>query len=71
VGQIAITVNEKPTLIEVAPDTPLLWVLRDSLALTGTKVRLRHGTVRRMHSTPGWRVNSASNRRMSYGGITR
>lgn len=34
---IAITVNEKSYRIDVAPDTPLLWVLRDSIGLTGTK----------------------------------
>jgi isoquinoline 1-oxidoreductase alpha subunit len=30
-------VNGKAVTVEVAPDTPLLWVLRDSLHLTGTK----------------------------------
>jgi isoquinoline 1-oxidoreductase alpha subunit len=34
---IAITVNGTPHSVEVSPDTPLLWVLRDTLALTGTK----------------------------------
>jgi isoquinoline 1-oxidoreductase subunit alpha len=34
---ISITVNEKPHRVEVAPDTPLLWVLRDTLGFTGTK----------------------------------
>jgi aerobic-type carbon monoxide dehydrogenase small subunit (CoxS/CutS family) len=34
---IAITINEESFRIEVAPDTPLLWVLRDTLGLTGTK----------------------------------
>jgi isoquinoline 1-oxidoreductase subunit alpha len=32
-----ITINEKLYRIDVAPDTPLLWVLRDILGLTGTK----------------------------------
>lgn len=33
-----ITVNgEVHDLADVAPDTPLLWVLRDTLGLTGTK----------------------------------
>jgi len=36
-GRIAITVNETTHQIDVAPDTPLLWVLRDTLGLTGTK----------------------------------
>lgn len=32
-----ITVNNKKRTIEVDEGTPLLWVLRDSLGLTGTK----------------------------------
>jgi len=36
-SNIAITVNEKSCVIDDAPDTPLLWVLRDTLGLTGTK----------------------------------
>ncbi len=34
---IAFEVNGKPRSVEVSPDTPLLWVLRDTLGLTGTK----------------------------------
>jgi isoquinoline 1-oxidoreductase alpha subunit len=34
---ITINVNEQSYSIEVTPDTPLLWVLRDHLGLTGTK----------------------------------
>jgi aerobic-type carbon monoxide dehydrogenase small subunit (CoxS/CutS family) len=34
---IAIVVNERRHVLDVAPDTPLLWVLRDTLGLTGTK----------------------------------
>ena len=33
----AFSVNGKPVQVDVLPDTPLLWVLRDSLNLTGTK----------------------------------
>ncbi len=32
-----ITVNGKTVEVDAAPDTPLLWVLRDHLGLTGTK----------------------------------
>lgn len=32
-----LNVNGEKRSIEVDPDTPLLWVLRDSLGLTGTK----------------------------------
>ncbi len=34
---ITITVNGKAHAIDVEPDTPLLWALRDTLGLTGTK----------------------------------
>ena len=34
---IALTVNGKPQQVDVEPDTPLLWVLRESMGLTGTK----------------------------------
>jgi len=34
---ISLTVNGEPRELEVAEDTPLLWVLRDQLGLTGTK----------------------------------
>jgi aerobic-type carbon monoxide dehydrogenase small subunit (CoxS/CutS family) len=34
---ISLTVNGKTHKVDVAPDTPLLWVLRDTLGLTGTK----------------------------------
>jgi aerobic-type carbon monoxide dehydrogenase small subunit (CoxS/CutS family) len=36
-SKTAITINGKSHLIDVPPDTPLLWVLRDTLGLTGTK----------------------------------
>jgi len=36
-SKIAITINGKSHLIDVPLDTPLLWVLRDTLGLTGTK----------------------------------
>jgi isoquinoline 1-oxidoreductase subunit alpha len=32
-----ITINGQLYSVDVAPDTPLLWVLRDTLGLTGTK----------------------------------
>jgi isoquinoline 1-oxidoreductase subunit alpha len=33
----SITVNDRAVDLDAAPDTPLLWVLRDHLAMTGTK----------------------------------
>jgi len=32
-----LVINSTPRDVDVSPDTPLLWVLRDSLNLTGTK----------------------------------
>jgi isoquinoline 1-oxidoreductase subunit alpha len=32
-----LTINGKTQEVDVDPDTPLLWVLRDTLGLTGTK----------------------------------
>jgi len=32
-----LVINHEDRDVDVSPDTPLLWVLRDSLALTGTK----------------------------------
>lgn len=34
---ITLTVNGQARSVDVEPDTPLLWVLRDTLGLTGTK----------------------------------
>ena len=34
---ITLTVNGKEHRLDIEPDTPLLWVLRDELGLTGTK----------------------------------
>ena len=32
-----LTINGHPQPVDVDPDTPLLWVLRDTLGLTGTR----------------------------------
>lgn len=34
---ISLIVNQQERTVDVEPDTPLLWVLRDTLGLTGTK----------------------------------
>jgi len=35
--KFTLTINNQPKTVDVAPDTPLLWVLRDTLNLLGTK----------------------------------
>jgi isoquinoline 1-oxidoreductase subunit alpha len=37
VAQTAFTLNGKPQTVDVDPKTPLLWVIRDTVGLTGTK----------------------------------
>jgi isoquinoline 1-oxidoreductase alpha subunit len=34
---VAFTINGKPASVEAEPDTPLLWVIREHLKMTGTK----------------------------------
>src|SRR5665213_759461 len=34
---VNFTLNGKPQTVDVSPQMPLLWVLRDSLGMTGTK----------------------------------
>jgi len=34
---VAVSVNGRSHEVDVEPDTPLLWVLRDTIGLTGTK----------------------------------
>ena len=31
------TINGRPATVDADPGTPILWVLRDNLGLTGTK----------------------------------
>ena len=36
-AEIMLTVNGSPRRVDVPPEMPLLWVLRDALGMTGTK----------------------------------
>jgi len=36
-SRLKLNVNRKELVVEAQPDTPLLWVIRDNLGLTGTK----------------------------------
>jgi isoquinoline 1-oxidoreductase subunit alpha len=36
-ARVILTVNGRRHTVDVAPDTPLLWVIRENLGLTGTK----------------------------------
>jgi aerobic-type carbon monoxide dehydrogenase small subunit (CoxS/CutS family) len=45
----AIQVNKNTHSVDVDGDTPLLWVLRDVLGMTGTKFGCGMATLRRLH----------------------
>jgi len=51
---INLKVNGKDHAVDVAPDTPLLWVIRETIGLTGTKF----GSVRRVLRASRWRVGA-------------
>jgi len=36
-SSVSLTINGKPSTLDVEPATPLVWVLREHLQLTGTK----------------------------------
>jgi len=36
-AKLKLTINNRSREVDVDPETPLLWVLRDSIGLTGTK----------------------------------
>jgi len=36
-GMISLSINGKSHQVDVEPDTPLLWVIRDTVGMTGTK----------------------------------
>ena len=36
-ASIKFTLNSKPQTVDASPEMPLLWVLRDTLGMTGTK----------------------------------
>ncbi len=40
---LTLNINGKQESVSVSPDTPLLWVLRDTLGLTGTKFSCGEG----------------------------
>ncbi len=44
-----LTINGEQKSVDAPPEMPLLWVLRDILGMTGTKLRLRHRSMRRLH----------------------
>ena len=50
---IPVTVNGEARQIDAAPDTPLLWVLRDELKLTGTKFGCGAGLWHWLHRDDG------------------
>jgi hypothetical protein len=52
-----LMVNGQQKDVTADPSTPLLWVLREDLNMTGYKVRLRHRRLRSVHGTSGRRAD--------------
>jgi len=59
---ITIDVNGVSQHIDIEPDTPLLWVLRDAIGLTGNKIRL-------WYRAAGGRLHGAYQRRRDGGPV--
>ena len=53
-----ISVNGKTHSVDVDDDTPMLWVLRDVLGMTGTKFGCGLGAVRRVHDPSRWQAGA-------------
>ena len=49
-----LTVNEQARDIDVEPDMPLLWVLRDELGVTGPKYGCGIAQMRGLHGSRRW-----------------
>jgi isoquinoline 1-oxidoreductase alpha subunit len=48
---VTLNINGKRFDADVEPETPLLWVLRDTLGLTGTKFGCGAANLRRVHGS--------------------
>ena len=46
---VTLRINGTSRTVDVDPDTPLLWVLRDELRADRHEIRLRRRAVRRLH----------------------
>ncbi len=46
---ITLTVNGQSRTLDIDPDTPLLWAIRETLGLTGTKFGCGIAAVRGVH----------------------
>ncbi len=53
-ADITLRVNGSEKKVTVSPETPLLWVLRDTLETDRNKIWLRRRTVRRVHRACRW-----------------
>jgi isoquinoline 1-oxidoreductase subunit alpha len=49
---IRLLVNGQSYDVDVEPNTPLLWAIRENVGLTGTKYGCGHCTMRRLHCRP-------------------
>jgi len=48
---VTLNINGHDHSVDVPNDTPLLWVIREHLQMTGTKIRMRRRSMWRLHSS--------------------
>ena len=51
---VAFKVNGTAHSLDLEPEMPLLWALRNEIGLTGTKYGCGIGAMRRLHGADGW-----------------
>jgi len=53
---LTLNINGQNHALDVEPDTPLLWALRDTLQTHRHEIRLRHSRMWRVHRDAQWRT---------------
>ncbi len=61
---VTLTVNGAPRTVEVQPDSKLLWLVRDTLGLTGAKYGCGEGRAARVPCW--WTASRCARARLAY-----
>ena len=55
---LTLKLNGVDHTVDAEPGTPLLWVIRDELKMTGTKFGCGVASLRRLHGAHRWRAGA-------------
>ena len=55
---MTLHINGSERKVNVAPETPVLWVVRDTLGIDRNEIWLWRRSVRRLHGPCGWRAGA-------------